>query len=89
MIASSLRSTNGPAGGWQLHSDMYGSCNYLEDCKKCGYGGWKREETQFRTKPQLLEAMIERAIADIPLTWVTADEMCFLPQLNRPPHPTR
>jgi SRSO17 transposase len=33
------------------------------------------EGTGFRTKPQLLRAMIERAIAaDIPFGWVTADE---------------
>ena len=33
------------------------------------------EETGFRTKPQLLKAMIERAIAaGVPFSWVTADE---------------
>ena len=33
------------------------------------------EATPFRTKPQLLQAMIERAItAGIPFDWVTADE---------------
>jgi SRSO17 transposase len=35
------------------------------------------EETVFRTKPQLLRLMIERAIAaGIPFGWVTADEAC-------------
>jgi SRSO17 transposase len=31
--------------------------------------------TSFRTKPQLLQAMIERAVAaGVPVSWITADE---------------
>jgi SRSO17 transposase len=64
----------GPKGRALVDRELYLPRSWTGDGQRLAAAGVP-EDTVFRTKPQLLELMIERAVAaGIPFGWVTADE---------------
>jgi SRSO17 transposase len=64
----------GPKGRALVDRELYLPRSWTGDQERLAAAGVP-EDTVFRTKPQLLELMIERAVAaGIPFGWVTADE---------------
>src|ERR1700733_4706930 len=64
----------GPRGRALVDRELYLPRSWTGDQERLAAAGVP-EQTAFRTKPQLLELMIERAVAaGIPFGWVTADE---------------
>ena len=64
---------SGAKGRALIDRELYLPRSWTGDGQRLAAAGVP-EETVFRTKPQLLELMIERAVAGIPFGWVTADE---------------
>jgi SRSO17 transposase len=64
----------GPRGGALIDRELYLPRSWTADLGRLA-AAKVPEGTRFRTKPQLLKAMIERGIAaGIPFGWITADE---------------
>jgi SRSO17 transposase len=58
-----------------IDRDLYVPRSWTADRERCASAGIP-EDTRFATKPQLAQAMIERAVAaGIPFAWFTADEV--------------
>jgi SRSO17 transposase len=63
------------AGRTFLDRDLYLPKEWVADAARCRAAGVP-VGTDFRTKPQLAQAMLERAVdAGVPVGWVTADEV--------------
>jgi SRSO17 transposase len=64
----------GPKGRALVDRELYLPRSWTGDGPRLA-GAQVPEDRRFRTKPQLLQAMIERAVAaGVPFSWVTADE---------------
>src|SRR5580700_5714244 len=67
---------SGPKGRALVDRELYLPRSWTGDRQRLA-AAKVPSETPFRTKPQLLRLMIERAVAaEIPFGWVTADEAC-------------
>jgi SRSO17 transposase len=64
-----------PKGRAMIDREMYLPESWTDDPPRCR-AAQVPEQVGFRTKPQLAELMLERALdAGVPATWVTADEV--------------
>jgi SRSO17 transposase len=64
-----------PGGRAMIDRELYLPESWAEDPERCK-AARVPEQVGFRTKPQLAQLMLERALdADVPASWVTADEV--------------
>ena len=63
-----------PAGVALIDRALYLPKSWADDRERCRAAGIG-DEVEFATKPQLGQAMLERAVAGVPFGWVTGDSV--------------